>query len=167
MADETIKLNNENTIGVTFNKSEGNKISGATVTVTGSPKYEGKLLTNGSFNVTLTDGDLWTSTEANNNTYKSFITGSVTEDAAAAVSSLTDAAVVTQVTTAANPVTAVAPVTAAPESVVADVGAVTVAPANSGSGGGSRKASRRTKNRNSKRRGGRSKRRPRYRSTYR
>ena len=151
MANNTIELTNDKTIGVTFNKSENNKIIGAKVTVTGEPTYKSRVLTNGSFNVTYTDGDLWTSTEANNNTYKSFITGSVTEDAAAAaVSSLTDAAVVTQVTTAANPVTA-----------------VTVAPANSGSGGGSRKASRRTKNRNSKRRGGRSKRRPRYRSTYR
>ena len=164
MADETIKLNNENTIGVTFNNSENNKIIGANVTITGEPTYAGKQLIDGSFNVTRVDdtnggSTKWTRVAVDGNAdAASLVTFNSFTPAAPAVAVDAAGAAV------ANPAALAATVM---NDTTADGSATNAAPAADGSGGGSRKASRRTKNRNSKRRGGRSKRRPRYRSTYR
>jgi len=72
MTEKTIILNAEKTIGVTFNKSDNNIITGAKVTVKGKPTYKDRVLKEGSFDVTSTDGASWTSTD-NNDTFKSLV----------------------------------------------------------------------------------------------
>lgn len=179
MANNTIELTNDKTIGVTFNKSENNEIRGATVTVTGSPTYEGKTLTDGSFNVTPTDDNEWTSSD-NNATFKSFMPepaaavaatmGTVESSNEPGVASTSNETVVAS-TDYLPPTESL--FSTANDSIVSGsnpgrttrrTGTTTPGGSNkrtrrhSGTGG-SRKSHRQTKNRNSKRRGGRSKRR--------